>query len=145
MIHKKPTLKKCDSCQKLSVIWKNDGGKRYCQRCWSAHSASTTPKPTARQKPIPPRSPKRSKQESQYGKLRKEFLSKYPMCQAHLPNTCTQIATDVHHMKGRIGNLLLNQTYWLALCRGCHNWIENHPEAAKELGFSLSRIQKTDE
>ena len=61
------------------------------------------------------------------------------MCQAHLPQVCSQVSTDVHHMKGRIGDLLLDQTHWLSVCRGCHNWIELQPEQAKQMGFSKNR------
>jgi hypothetical protein len=43
-------------------------------------------------------------------------------------------------MKGRIGNLLTDPKYFLAVCRQCHNWIEEHPKEAKELGYSVSRI-----
>lgn len=131
--------KLCDGCGELHPIWKNSGGKRFCRRCWSAHSATTKPQPTGKQKKIPSRSPKRSKQEAEYSKIRKEFLTKHPMCQAHLPQVCTQVSTDVHHMKGRIGDLLLDQTHWLSVCRGCHYWIEMRPEAAKLLGFSKNR------
>jgi hypothetical protein len=128
----------CDGCGELRPIWKNKEGKRYCKQCWSAHSVTTKVKPT--QKRISPRSPKRSKQEAEYSKLRKEFLTKHPMCQAHLPQVCTQVSTDVHHMKGRIGDLLLDQAHWLSVCRGCHYWIEMRPQEAKELGFSINRL-----
>lgn len=133
--------KKCDRCEELKPIWKNSGGKRYCRQCWSAHSVTSKTQPTVRQKkPIPTRSSKRSKQEADYSKLRKVFLDKHPMCQAHLPQVCTKVSTDVHHMKGRVGDLLLDQTHWLAVCRGCHYWIEMRPEAAKLLGYSKSRL-----
>jgi hypothetical protein len=29
---------------------------------------------------------------------------------------------------------------WLAVCRNCHTFIEENPEAAKEMGFSESRL-----
>jgi hypothetical protein len=135
----KITKKLCNSCGELNPIWKNSGGKRFCRRCWSAHSVTTKPQPTGKQKKIPSRSPKRSKQEAEYSKLRKEFLTKYPMCQAHLPQVCTQVSTDVHHMKGRIGDLLLDEAHWLSVCRGCHYWIEMRPQEAKQLGFSKNR------
>jgi hypothetical protein len=43
-------------------------------------------------------------------------------------------------MKGRIGNLLTDTSHFLAVCRQCHSWIEEHPTEAKELGFSKSRL-----
>jgi len=64
------------------------------------------------------------------------------MCQAHIPGICTGHATDVHHKAGRVGDLLLDVTYWLAACRACHDWIERHPKEAKVIGFSLTRIDK---
>jgi hypothetical protein len=52
------------------------------------------------------------------------------------------MTTEVHHMAGRIGNKLLDQKMWLAVCRPCHVFIEQHPAAAKQLGLSESRLTK---
>jgi predicted HNH restriction endonuclease len=49
------------------------------------------------------------------------------------------VATDVHHKKGR-GKYHLDTSTWLPVCRNCHEWIETHPEDAKELGYSETRI-----
>ena len=77
-------------------------------------------------------------QMNEYKKLRIKFLSE-KMCQAKIYN-CSLRPTDVHHMKGRIGDNLLDTSNWLAVCRSCHNWIENNPEESKELGFSKNRL-----
>lgn len=138
----------CDGCGDLNFIWKNEGGNRYCKFCWNKRQAMTkgvakwnvkkiTNKPY---KPIPSRSHKRKKQESLYARLRREFLLSSPHCQANLPNKCTRQATDVHHKAGRIGNLLNDTKHWLAVCRACHDWIELNPIEAKELGFSINRL-----
>lgn len=82
-------------------------------------------------------SSKMSKLNSEYSKLRKKFLDDKPMCEAHVFK-CTLKSTDVHHKKGR-GKYHLDTSTWLSLCRNCHNWIENNPENAKELGFSENR------
>lgn len=133
-------LKLCSGCDKPKKIWKNFLGERFCQQCWLKHPMCFTPaKPTVKQKPISHRSPKRAKEEKEYSLLRKEFLTKNHMCQAHLP-CCTGMATDVHHKEGRIGKLLLDILKWLSVCRACHDWIENNPKEAKELGFSLNRV-----
>lgn len=137
----KRTKKPCDGCGNDKVIWKNHHGKRYCKQCWSAHSVTTKPKPTAKRKALPSRSQKRVKEEAEYSKERKVFLLANPMCQAHLTGICTQHATDVHHKAGRSGDLYLNKEYWFAACRACHMWIETHPKEARELGFSVSKIQ----
>jgi hypothetical protein len=133
--------KLCDGeCGELRVIWKNSGGKRFCKSCWSAHSSKTSIKPTVKQKPISPRSPKRILQEAEYSAKRKVFLTKHPMCQMHLPGICTTYATDVHHMAGRTGDLLLDEQFWKAGCRACHTWVELHPKEAKEMGLSINRL-----
>jgi hypothetical protein len=143
----KKKLKKCNRCGELKVIWKNHLGSRYCQGCWKLElpKSSHSNKPTTRRRPIPQSSSKRKTQTVLYTAARKIFLSKYPKCQAHLPQVCTQVSTDVHHMKGRVGSLLLDERYWLSVCRGCHYWIEMRPEAAKALGFSISRLQTEDD
>lgn len=79
-----------------------------------------------------------SKTNSEYSKLRKVFFDKHPMCQAKIHN-CSLKSTDVHHMKGR-GKYHLDTSTWLSVCRSCHNWIENNPEDAKDLGFSMTRV-----
>jgi len=132
--------KLCDGCGDLKYIWKNSGGKRLCKQCSNTGVAKLSIKPTAKKKPISPRSPKRIKEEAIYSTQRKIFLGERPMCEAHLPGICTNHSTDVHHKMGRIGELLLNIIYWLSVCRACHDWIENHPKEAREKGFSLKRI-----
>ena len=138
----KAKKKICDGCTKERMIWKNHKGKRYCKQCWSYHFVTVNAKSSkpANRKPLANRSTKRAKQEREYLKIRKSFLLSSQGCQASLPKICTRQVTDVHHMKGRIGNLLTDPTYFLAVCRPCHNWIEEHPKEAKELGYSISRI-----
>jgi len=125
----------------MRMIWKNHQGDRFCKVCWLRKQTVTGKrnKPTSQRKPIARRSPKRAKQERVYSKLRKDFLLSSPTCQAQLPNTCKHHSTDVHHMKGRIGELLTDTNFFLSVCRPCHDWIEMHPIEAKELGFSISR------
>lgn len=146
----KAKKKMCDGeCGELKFIWKNEGGRRYCKYCWSKQTMTvvktkgvakrplTTNKP---RKPIAHRSPKRAKQEREYLKERTAFLLSSQQCQAKLPNICTRKATEVHHKKGRIGYLLTYVPFWLPVCRSCHEWIENNPNEAKELGFSMNRL-----
>lgn len=79
-----------------------------------------------------------SKVNSAYSQERKKYLSNNPMCHAKIYN-CTNHATEVHHKKGR-GKYHLDTSTWLPVCRNCHDWIENNPEDAKELGYSETRI-----
>lgn len=74
----------------------------------------------------------------EYSKRRAAFLVVHSKCQAKLVG-CTGDATDVHHKAGRGENHLVIST-WLAVCRSCHRYIEEHPVEAKELGLSESRL-----
>ena len=84
------------------------------------------------------KSKKMQKLDAKYSQLRRVFLTDYPMCQAALPK-CTHKSTDVHHKKGR-GKYHLVVDTWLPVCRSCHQWIEENPQEAIELGYSVSRL-----
>ena len=132
-----PKKKLCSGCGEMSFIWKNVSGNKLCNQCATTGVAI---KPTIKAKPIPPRSQKRSKEERLYAAKRIIFIQEHPMCEAHISGICTEYATEVHHKKGRIGEDLLDETHWLALCHMCHDYIENHREFAMEKGFSIKRI-----
>lgn len=132
-----PKKKLCSGCGEMTFIWANRGGNKLCKQCATTGVAI---KPTIKAKLIPPRSQKRSKEERLYAAKRIIFIQEHPMCEAHISGICTEYATEVHHKKGRIGEDLLDETHWLALCHMCHDYIENHREFAMEKGFSIKRI-----
>ena len=82
---------------------------------------------------------KRSRQVTAYKKVRYDFLMANPICEV-----CGGMATEIHHVKGRMGELLINPDYFLAVCRKCHDNIESNPTWAKENGYSLSRLQNNN-
>lgn len=75
----------------------------------------------------------------EYRKLRKEYLAAYPMCQHP---ECVRAATEVHHAKGRTGKLLTDVRHFRGLCHEHHVWVELHPDEAKKLGLSASRLSE---
>ncbi len=148
-----PVLKtiKCKNCGERGTPKNNSTLGYYCEKeaCQSARiekalkkvrqsTEAATKKANkiwnAERKRIMPRSEKRSKEERAYLTLREVFL-KDKIC----PITGQQ-ATEIHHKKGRIGKLLCDIKYWLAVSREGHIKIENNPEWAKEQGYSLSRL-----
>ena len=131
----KPKLKKCAGCNELKHIWKSHGKEKYCQQCWY-----NIEKP----KSISPVSTKRKVEMDEYTKRRTAFLALNTTCKAKLVG-CTGNATDVHHKAGRISDNYLNMTRWIAVCRSCHKWIEENPEAAKELNLSQSRLNNNND
>lgn len=94
-------------------------------------------KPKDKGKSLRPRSVKRAKQEREYSHKRLLFLENNPVCQV---KGCEMHSDQVHHKKGRIGELLTDERYFLAVCGPHHRYIENHPEEAKKHGYSLSRL-----
>lgn len=85
-------------------------------------------------------SPKMAFALSEYNKKRKVFLADFWTCKCCQSKT----ATEIHHKKGRATiELLLDEQYWLPVCRTCHHRIELNPPWAKEKGYSLERLTKT--
>lgn len=76
-----------------------------------------------------------------YNILRKDYLLDHPTCEASISRGCTYRSTEIHHKRGR-GKNLNNVDTFLACCRPCHDWIGAHPHAARQLGFTESRITK---
>ena len=131
-------LKNCTKCGLESLIWSSRGGQKLCKRC--ATTGVVINKPTIKAKPIAPRSQKRLLEERLYSVKRNVFLQNHPMCEAHVQGICTGQATEIHHKAGKIGKDLIDELNFLAVCRGCHNYIEEKRIWAIEKGFSIKRI-----
>ena len=126
----------CKGCNQPKLIWKSSGKDKYCKECWyKIQPPKGLSKPVAKPNPI---SKKMQANQREYTDLRKLFMITHPTCQAKLVE-CTGTATDVHHKAGRGENYLKIST-WLAVCRKCHQWIEENPVEAKELGLSENRL-----
>ncbi len=133
----------CSDCSRDSKL---TAGR--CQNCYWKHRKAVKQSEREEQgnvstkkaaKPIRFLSKKRAAQNVLYLKKRRIFMEQNNKCQAKL-SRCTYWATDVHHPQGRLGDLLTDESKFIALCRNCHTFIEENPAFAKEHGFSLSRI-----
>lgn len=94
--------------------------------------------------------PKRAKQEREYLTRSREWLTgkacavcteeamltdfAFPGLQPVYP------AAQCHHMRGRIGALLLDERFWLPVCAAHHQKITVEPAWAIAHGWSLSRV-----
>lgn len=87
-------------------------------------------------KPIPKMSEHTKFQLKLYKLARDKFLLNNPLCQ----KCKKKPATQVHHKKGRIGDLLTNVKYFMALDEDCHRYIELNPIEAKKKGWSIERL-----
>lgn len=80
------------------------------------------------------RSVKRARQEREYAHLRLAYLENRPACER-----CLHRATEIHHKRGRVGELLTATEFWVGLCHDCHVHITERPAWAMEQGWSLPR------
>lgn len=87
---------------------------------------------------IPKQSKKRKSEDKVYLKSKKEYLTERIRCEV---KGCNRVSEDLHHKRGRTGNLLYDKRYFMAVCRKHHTEIETDPKAAKENGYSLSRLK----
>lgn len=120
--------KTCLNCNKPYIF-----SKGLCKYCWKIKYG----------KPINKISDKQKIKNIEYKVIRDKFINENPICQANINNeytTCTKISTDNHHMRGKVGDLYLDISNFLSLCRSCHSYIETHPNESKELGFSKNRL-----
>jgi hypothetical protein len=85
-------------------------------------------------------SDKRRSQLYIYAMIKKQYMHKHRVC-----IVCnTKDATDIHHMKGRENDLLLDINYWLPVCRLCHRKITDDSLWAIRMGYSYKRNGQTD-
>lgn len=74
----------------------------------------------------------------------RKYLARLPSYRAENPICCfpgCNCATEeVHHSEGRIGDRLLDEKTWRPLCTPHHKWAEAHPEEARKLNLTASRL-----
>ena len=120
----------CKKCgEYCKVYWQRteDGG--LCKSC----SKQST-------KPLSKRSKKKVQDDLEYSKLRKDYLSKHPICEVKLPG-CSIVSTDIHHTYSGTNKqkYYLDTTTWKAACRACHTFIHDKlsSDDARELNLKI--------
>jgi hypothetical protein len=125
---------------------------QYCsQKCEIADKGYPEKKPSTQ---IPKKSEKKQLADLRYIVVRREFLGKP---ENKICPVTKQPTTEVHHKCGRRHDqyadewarennicLLIDVRFFLAVSRDGHEWIEANPTEAKELGYSVSRLEKKD-
>jgi hypothetical protein len=83
-----------------------------------------------------------AKAERAYNRRVKQWKVENPHCKAcerlmtYRPGRpVIRCTTDCHHMAGRLGAMLMDERYWLPVCRWCHDFIGEHGKLARALGF----------
>lgn len=103
----------------------------------SRGNVNKKPKTASKIVRISPVSDKQLEKLRLYRGVRDEYMKIHSTCECR---DCNRAATEVHHMGGRIGDNLINANLFLAVCRMCHRYIEEHPAWAKEEGYSVDRL-----
>ena len=97
----------------------------YFAKVFKTSIEDTKPEKTEKKakKPIPKQSPKRKIEDAKYKLLSKAYLLRHPNCEVKLKG-CTIKAIEIHHDQGR-GIRLNDVANFVAICRNCHNIVEN--------------------
>ncbi len=82
-----------------------------------------------RKSPLRRVSKKRASQLRAYSIMRPIFLRSAPFCEVI---DCMNHSTEIHHTKSRIGEMLLDERYLMAVCAPCHRKIHERPKWARE-------------
>src|SRR5690606_4300770 len=67
-------------------------------------------------KPVKPMSNTQRQRIAKYSRVRAEYLSEREPCEAKIPGPCTVRATEIHHPKGKLGDLLPDTENMVAIC-----------------------------
>ena len=126
-------MKICKECGNSFNEYKTTD--KYCSYACASKNA----------KPIQKQSDKLKESLKLYKRIRKKFLAdnKDKSCPvAKLIFNQTLPVTEIHHKAGRIGSLLNNTDYFLAVSRKGHDWIDNNPYLARRYGFLIKSSTK---
>mgnify|MGYP003503850759 FL=1 len=126
----------CDNSKETPLI-----GKLCKNHYWKGRADMKSKNPPQKKySKIPLSTQKRAKELEIYSKMRLVFLRENPNCQTNgIIKGCTIKATEVHHKKGKIGNLLITESNFLSICRSCHRWVTDNSKEAVEMGLSDKR------
>lgn len=68
-----------------------------------------------------------------------KFLKSRPDCEIVSP-VCTGEATEVHHIRGRSVNIVLDSAEWKSACSACHHFLHKNDKWARDNGFLKTRF-----
>jgi len=118
--------------------------------------------PLARRTPLRAMSRKRSKQQRERAIMVRSELGRRELCEAgariyqyrvetygqaeaDLLNEryarCNGLAVELHEPLTRArGGSILDPANTVAICRSCHDWVHDHPEAATKIGLLRTKV-----
>lgn len=136
-MHKTVYYKVCSECLHELAMAEKAEKKATAKRekqLLKAKLQQSQPKPSVKKV-----SDKRKEENAEYSKIATQFKKENPICAVRVNEYCTGKTESVHHKRGR-GKYLLDVSTFIGCCISCHTYIENHPEEAKQKGWSESRL-----
>lgn len=110
-----------------------------CSRHNREARKASAPKEKPKRQRIAKQSDEGKERQLTYLAIRTLYLAQFPNCAVCEDDGKEVKATDIHHRKGRLSDLLYDPRFFIGVCRNCHQWIEENPVDAIEAGWSLSR------
>ena len=87
-----------------------------------------------------PVSPAKRKAKQEYANAGKIILMRHPHCWlSHVLYGQVRQAMEIHHTKGRIGDLIHDQRFLLQIHPIAHRWLEDHLRAARAMGVLFDK------
>lgn len=121
---------------------KGKGIRTYQEKLKIKAKVKKHPTPPKKQVAIKRRTKKRAADERIYNARVAELkLDENNVCAANWEG-CTGCFDHNHHGRGRTGDLLLNEEFWVFLCESCHRIVELMPNKAKKEKLSFLRIDR---
>lgn len=81
-------------------------------------------------------SKKQSGRLARYYPIRDAFLAENRVCEiCSARGAPVNEATEVHHLRGRLGSLLFDTRGFVPSCFSCRTWPHDHPREAREIGL----------
>lgn len=110
----------------------------YCigHRIYAGHTVEEE-KPTAIKKV----SEKRKEVQKEYKKIVKGLMNKSKKCEVRSP-VCTGTAQGLNHKQKRSPKNLINLKNLERCCNACNDYIEKHPDWAKEHNHLISKYKQ---
>lgn len=115
----------------------------YIKRLWEIRNGLTMPAEKKPPKEIPKRSEKMKVLMTEYKPKVKAFLAKPEnrKCKIKMEG-CKGKAVTVHHLAGRTGPKLMDESDWMPSCLSCNLAVEVNDRVAREKGMKKSRLKK---
>lgn len=107
---------------------------------WTTLPGAKVTPPKVRRR-IRQKSKRQGQRDRRYSKVANEFKTRHPFCQVceEFHPASKARTEDVHHRKGRRGDLLFDTRHFLATCRRHHDEIHSNPKWARTWGFTESQ------